>query len=31
VCFVLLANVGGGIGRFGLDADQLHNAVAAAS
>jgi len=31
VCFVLLTNVGGGIGRLGLDADQLHNAVAAAS
>jgi CubicO group peptidase (beta-lactamase class C family) len=31
VCFVLLTNVGGGIGRLGVDADQLHNAVAAAS
>ena len=31
VCFVLLTNVGGGIGRFGVDADELHNAVAAAS
>lgn len=31
VCFVLLTNVGGGIGRFGLDADELHNAVAAAA
>lgn len=31
VCFVLLTNVGGGIGRFGIDTDQLHNAVAAAT
>ncbi|GGI45074.1 CubicO group peptidase (beta-lactamase class C family) [Agromyces flavus] len=31
VCFVFLTNVGGGIGRFGLDADELHNAVAAAA
>ncbi|MEI5582896.1 MULTISPECIES: serine hydrolase domain-containing protein [unclassified Agromyces] len=31
VCFVLLANVGGGITRLGLDADELHNAVAAAA
>ncbi|HEY6801368.1 MAG TPA: serine hydrolase domain-containing protein [Agromyces sp.] len=30
VCFVLLTNVGGGVGRFGIDTDQLHNAVAAA-
>ncbi|MBM7832161.1 CubicO group peptidase (beta-lactamase class C family) [Agromyces cerinus] len=29
VCFVLLTNVGGGIGRHGLNADELHNAVAA--
>ncbi|GAA1839438.1 serine hydrolase domain-containing protein [Agromyces salentinus] len=29
VCFVLLTNVGGGFGRYGVDADQLHNAVAA--
>ena len=31
VCFVLLTNIGGGFGRFGVDADELHNAVAAAS
>ncbi|WP_350348096.1 serine hydrolase domain-containing protein [Agromyces sp. G08B096] len=31
ICFVLLTNVGGGIGRLGLDADELHNAVAAAA
>jgi CubicO group peptidase (beta-lactamase class C family) len=31
VCFVFLTNVGGGIGRFGLDADELHNVVAAAA
>ena len=31
ICFVLHTNVGGGIGRFGVDADELHNAVAAAS
>jgi CubicO group peptidase (beta-lactamase class C family) len=30
VCFVLLTNIGGGIGRFGVDIDELHNAVAAA-
>ncbi|WP_438856132.1 serine hydrolase domain-containing protein [Agromyces sp. M3QZ16-3] len=30
VCFVLLTNLGGGFGRFGVDADELHNAVAAA-
>ena len=30
VSFVLLTNIGGGIGRLGADADQLHNAVAAA-
>jgi CubicO group peptidase (beta-lactamase class C family) len=30
VCFILLTNVGGGFGRFGIDADQLHNAVVAA-
>lgn len=29
VCFVLLTNVGGGYGRFGVDGDELHNAVAA--
>ena len=29
VCFVLLTNIGGGFGRFGVDGDQLHNAVAA--
>ena len=31
VCFVLLTNIGGGFGRFGVDADQLHNAIAAAA
>jgi CubicO group peptidase (beta-lactamase class C family) len=31
VCFVLLTDVGGGITRLGLDADELHNAVAAAA
>lgn len=31
VCFVLLTNVGGGITRLGLDADELHDAVAAAA
>ncbi|GAA1057696.1 beta-lactamase/esterase [Agromyces luteolus] len=31
VCFVLLTNLGGGFGRFGVDADELHNAVAAAA
>jgi len=31
VCFVLLTNIGGGFGRFGVDADELHNAVAAAA
>ena len=31
VCFVLLTNIGGGIGRFGVDADELHNAVVAAA
>jgi CubicO group peptidase (beta-lactamase class C family) len=30
VCFVLLTSVGGGIGRFGVDIDELHNAVVAA-
>ncbi|MFC9917456.1 serine hydrolase domain-containing protein [Agromyces binzhouensis] len=30
VCFVLMTNLGGGFGRFGVDADELHNAVAAA-
>jgi len=30
VCFVLLTNIGGGMGRFGVDVDELHNAVAAA-
>ena len=30
VCFVLLTSVGGGIGRFGVNIDELHNAVAAA-
>jgi CubicO group peptidase (beta-lactamase class C family) len=30
VCFILLTNVGGGFSRFGVDADQLHNAVVAA-
>jgi CubicO group peptidase (beta-lactamase class C family) len=30
VCFVLLTNIGGGFGRFGVNADELHNAVAAA-
>ena len=29
VCFVLLTNIGGGFGRLGVDADELHNAVAA--
>ena len=31
VCFVLLTNIGGGMGRFGVDIDELHNAVAAAA
>ena len=31
VCFVLLTNIGGGFGRFGVDGDELHNAVAAAA
>lgn len=31
VCFVLLTNIGGGMGRFGVDVDELHNAVAAAA
>lgn len=31
VCFVLLTNIGGGFGRLGADADELHNAVAAAA
>ena len=31
VCFVLLTNVADGFGRFGVDADELHNAVAAAA
>ena len=31
VCFVLLTNVAGGVGRFGIDTDQLHNAVVAAA
>lgn len=31
VCFVLLTNVASGVGRFGIDTDQLHNAVAAAA
>lgn len=31
VCFVLLTNIGGGFGRLGVDGDQLHNAVVAAS
>ena len=31
VCFVLLTNIGGGFGRFGVDADELHNAIAAAA
>ena len=30
-CFVLLTNLGGGFGRFGVDGDELHNAVAAAA
>ncbi|MGR0320597.1 serine hydrolase domain-containing protein [Agromyces sp. ZXT2-3] len=30
VCFVLMTNLGGGFGRFGVDADELHNAVATA-
>ncbi|GAA1955700.1 serine hydrolase domain-containing protein [Agromyces allii] len=29
ICFVLLTNLGGGYGRFGVDGDRLHNAVAA--
>ena len=29
VCFVLLTNIAGGIGRFGVSSDELHNAVAA--
>ncbi|KQM82216.1 serine hydrolase [Agromyces sp. Leaf222] len=29
ICFVLLTNIGGGFGRFGVDGDRLHNAVAA--
>ena len=28
---VLLTNIGGGFGRFGVDADELHNAIAAAA
>ena len=31
VCFVLLTNIGGGFGRFGVNADELHNAIAAAA
>ncbi|WP_430647923.1 serine hydrolase domain-containing protein [Agromyces sp. GXS1127] len=31
VCFVLMTNLGGGFGRFGVDADELHNAVATAA
>ncbi len=31
VCFVLLTNIGGGFARLGVDADELHNAVAAAA
>ncbi len=31
VCFVLLTNIGGGFTRLGVDADELHNAVAAAA
>jgi CubicO group peptidase (beta-lactamase class C family) len=31
VCVVLLTNIGGGFGRFGVDGDELHNAVAAAA
>lgn len=31
VCFVFLTNVAEGVGRFGLDTDELHNAVAAAA
>jgi CubicO group peptidase (beta-lactamase class C family) len=31
VCFVLLTNIGGGFGRLGADADELHNAVVAAA
>ena len=29
VCFVLLTNVGGGVRRLGVEADELHNAVVA--
>ncbi|KRE31352.1 serine hydrolase [Agromyces sp. Soil535] len=29
VCFALLTNLGGGFGRYGVDGDQLHNAIAA--
>jgi CubicO group peptidase (beta-lactamase class C family) len=29
VCFVLLTDIADGFGRFGVDADELHNAVAA--
>ncbi|WP_394554077.1 serine hydrolase domain-containing protein [Agromyces sp. MMS24-JH15] len=29
-CFVLLTNIAGGFGRFGVDADELHNAIAVA-
>lgn len=29
VCFALLTNIGGGFARLGVDADELHNAVAA--
>ena len=31
VCFALLTNIGGGFGRYGVDADELHNAVVAAA
>ena len=31
VCFALLSNLGGGFGRYGVDGDQLHNAIAAAA